>query len=113
MNIPKATWRDYPPSIEFESTDLPMDVVKELAKLALNQVNIHIRRGDVMHITAEGLTDEGAYVFHLGPKIPITRVFGPDVVEYHNKQTEPIDRHEALINYARHMADLSHRDKSE
>lgn len=89
-----------------------MDVVKELANLALNQVNIRIRRGDVMRIIAEGVTDTGTYVFHLGPKAPETRVFGPDVVGYHNKQIEPEHRHAGLIQHAEQLAEQSRRDEA-
>jgi len=110
MDIPRAVWHDYPPSIEFESTDLSMDVVKEFAKLALNQVNVRIRRGDVMHIVADAVNDKNGYIFLLGPNAPETRVYGPDVVEYHNEQTEPTDRHEGLIRYAQDLAELQRRD---
>lgn len=109
--IPRATWHDYPPAIEFESTDLPMEVVRELASLALNQINVRIRRGDVMSIT-DTQEDAGVYTFFIGPDAPETRVYGPDVVTYHNEQTAPKHRQKPMIAYARRLAELTRLDET-
>lgn len=111
MNIPKAIWHEYPPSIEFESTDLPLEVVKELAGIALNRVNVRIRRDDVMNIVASEAGLNNRYTFHIAPDTPATQVHGPEVVEYHNTQIEPTHRHAGLIEQARRQAKLARQDE--
>lgn len=110
MNIPKAKWQDYPPSIEFESTDLPLEIVREIAKLSLNLVNVKIPRDDVMSIDEGVKLDDDLYRFQVKPNKPTTRVYGPDVVNAHNHLIHPAERHKGLVAQARQLAKIAQLD---
>lgn len=110
MNIPSASWRDHPPAIEFKSSDLPLRIIRELAAISLNHVNVSMRRGEVMSIDQGTETEDGAVVFRVTPDKPETHVYGPDIVSHHNDLIQTPERHEGLLALAERRAQLTELD---